>query len=298
MAYVVPCRLRDALSAMQFNTTYGKKTTKENFMINSKFHHVAKGVCMGLLAITSLSSYAIENGQHDYMHRNVGAVGFDLDGPANPIPPLGLCSGFVISDWAFVTAAHCIITPPPFASWAVTLEPGTPENPVIQPGIFTGDNVFDFPMLVEPIDAIAVHVHPGFEPGSRTLDVAVFEFPPGTFKVRPVRLAEPYYLDELDIQGVLYLRPVGLVGYGMLAETNEGFVVPGYRSRGFSKVSGITDDQLLITPTDVFDARLMDGDSGSPQFISGRAVSLTSTLEELQRLDLPEVLDFLAPFIE
>jgi hypothetical protein len=42
----------------------------------------------------------------------------------------------------------------------------------------------------------------------------------------------------------------------------------------------------------------MDGDSGSPQFISGRAVSLTSTLEELQRLDLPEVLDFLALFIE
>ena len=37
---------------------------------------------------------------------------------------------------------------------------------------------------------------------------------------------------------------------------------------------------------------------GSPQFISGRAVSLTSTLKELQRLDIPEVLDFLAPFIE
>jgi hypothetical protein len=34
-------------------------------MINSKFYRAAKGVCMGLLAITSLSSYAIENGQHD-----------------------------------------------------------------------------------------------------------------------------------------------------------------------------------------------------------------------------------------
>jgi len=267
-------------------------------MINSKFYRAAKGVCMGLLAITSLSSYAIENGQHDYMHRNVGGIGFDLDGPANPIPPLGLCSGFVISDWAFVTAAHCIITPPPFASWAVTLEPGTPENPVIQPGIFTGANVFDFPMLVETIDAIAVHVHPDFDPGSMTLDVAVLEFPPGTFKVRPVRLAEQYYLDELDIKGVLSLRPVGLVGYGAQALTFEGYAMPGYRSRGISKVSGISDNQLFLAPTDVFDAKLMPGDSGSPQFISGRAVSLTSSLEELQRLDIPEVLDFLAPFIE
>ncbi len=79
-------------------------------MINSKFHRVAKGVCMGLLAITSLSSYAIENGQHDYRHHNVGAIGFDIDGPDNPTPPLGLCSGFVISDRAFVTAAHCIVS--------------------------------------------------------------------------------------------------------------------------------------------------------------------------------------------
>ena len=269
-------------------------------MINSKFYRAVKGVCIGLLAITSLSSYAIENGQHDYRHHNVGAVGFDLDGPAGMLyPPIGLCSGFVISDRAFVTAAHCIITPPPFVSWAVTLEPGTPENPVILPGIYTGANGLEFPMIVETIDAIAVHVHPGFEAGSLTLDVAVLEFPPGTFKVRPVRLAEPYYLDELDIKGVLYRRPVGLVGYGMLAMTNEGYyVVPGYRSRGFSKASGITDNQLLLTPTDVFDAMLMPGDSGSPQFVSGRAVSLTSTLEELQRLDIPEVLDFLAPFIE
>jgi hypothetical protein len=267
-------------------------------MINSKFHQVAKGLCMGLLAITSLSSYGIENGQHDYMHHNVGALGFDIDGPDNPTPPFGLCSGFVISDRAFVTAAHCILFPGPFAqSWAVTLEPGTPENPVILPGIFTGANVFDFPMLVETINAVAVHMHPDFDPGSMTFDVAVLEFPPGTFKVQPVRLAEPYYLDELDIQGVLNLRPVGLVGYGMQALTNEGYVVPGYRSRGFSKVFGINDDQLLIAPTDVFDARMMPGDSGSPQFISGRAVSLGGDVE-LQRLDIPEVLDFLAPFIE
>lgn len=268
-------------------------------MINSKIHHVMKGLCMGLLAITSLSSYAIENGQHDYMHHNVGGIGFDIDGPAGEFPPLGLCSGFVISDRAFVTAAHCIITPGPLAqSWAVTLEPGTPENPVILPGIFTGANVFDFPMIVETIDAIAVHLHPDFDPGSLAYDVAVAEFPPGTFKVRPVRLAEQYYLDKLDIKGVLYRRPVGLVGYGAQALTNEGYVMPGYRSRGFSRVSDLNEDHLFLAPTDVFDAMIMPGDSGSPQFISGRAVSLVSDLDFNQRLDLPEVLDFLAPFIE
>ena len=267
-------------------------------MINSKFYRAAKGVCMCLLAITSLSSYAIENGQHDYMHHNVGIIGFDIDGPANGFPPIGFCSGFVISDRAFVTAAHCIVPIGDLAqSWAVTLEPGTPENPVVQPGIFTGDNLFDFVMLVETIHTTAVHLHPGFDPGNETLDVAVLEFPPGTFKVRPVRLAEPYYLDELDIQGVLYLRPVGLVGYGAQALTNEGLVMPGYRSRGFSMVSGLTDGRLFLSPTDVFDADALPGDSGSPQFISGRAVSLRSTGVG-QRLDLPEVLDFLAPFIE
>ena len=100
-------------------------------MINSKFYHVAKGVCMGLLAITSLSSFAIENGQHDYMHHNVGALGFDLDGPDNPIPPLAFCSGFVISDRAFVTAAHCIDLVDGFSpSYVVTLEPGQWAGPI------------------------------------------------------------------------------------------------------------------------------------------------------------------------
>ena len=268
-------------------------------MINPKLNNLVKLVCLGLLAIASLNSYAIENGQHDYRHHNVGAIGFDLDGPGTLFPPLGLCSGFVISDRAFVTAAHCInlvdhLSP----SWVVTLEPGTPGNPVILPGLFTGANVFDFPMLVETIDAIDVHVHPGFDAGNLTLDIAVLEFPPGTFKVQRVRLAGQYYLDELDIQTVLYRRPVGLVGYGAQALTNEGYVMPGYRSRGFSLVSDLNEDHLFLAPTDVFDALVMPGDSGSPQFISGRAVSLTSAIDLHQRLDLPEVLDFLAPFIE
>ena len=268
-------------------------------MINLKFHRLVKLVCMSILSIASVSSYAIENGQHDYMHHNVGAVGFDLDGPDGSLPPLGLCSGFVISDRAFVTAAHCIITIGSLAqSWAVTLEPGTPENPVILPGIFTGANVFDFPMLVETINTIAVHLHPGFDPGNMTLDIAVLEFPPGTFKVRPVRLAEQGYLDKLDNQGVLYLRPVGLVGYGAQALTAEGYAMHGYRSRGFSIVGGLTDDRLFLTPTGVFDAATMPGDSGSPQFISGRAVSLNSSTIGNQRLDIQEALDFLASFIE
>jgi len=54
---------------------------------------------------------------------------------------------------------------------------------------------------------------------------------------------------------------------------------------------------LLIAPTDVFNTRGMLGDSGSPQFISGRVVSLAGVVEQ-QRLDIPEILDFLAPFIE
>lgn len=109
---------------------------------------------------------AVENGRPDRAHRAVGALGFDVDG-AGPLPPFALCSGFVISDRAFVTAAHCITAVDGFAaSWAVTLEAGAPEDPIHPPGVFdlAGFNVFDFPILSETFATTTVHLHPGRGP--------------------------------------------------------------------------------------------------------------------------------------
>lgn len=261
--------------------------------------------CLVFLTGASVPAHAIENGKPDSAYRNVGALGFDVDGPGGN-PPFGICSGFVISDRAFVTAAHCITPFEGFAqSWAVTLEPGSPENPIIHPGTFTGANIFDFPMLVETISTTTVHMHPGFDEAAATYenDVAVLEFPSGTFDVPPVNLARRGLLNRLKRFGILKKLPVGVVGYGAEGfATNEagdilGLSIPGHRNRGFSALAGMSRTRLFLEPTPVLDSGLLSGDSGSPQFVLDRAVALSSVpgFGE-QRLDTPAVRWFLAQF--
>lgn len=255
----------------------------------------------GLLAATQ--AMAIENGRPDPGRRAVGALGFDVDGPDGPTPPLGICSGFVVSDSAFVTAAHCIVRVQPFArSWAVTLEGGSPEAPVILPGVFDrsppAPNVFDFPFLVESVTATAVTLHPMYDPATQANDVAVLEFPGGTFNVPPIRVVNSQWMEFLEHTGVLYYLPVLLQGYGA-SEDIDGmglrFLIPGYRQWGFTQVSATSAERISYAPTERFDARALPGDSGSPQRILGRAVSVTS-VGDSQRLDTPPVRAFLAPY--
>lgn len=244
---------------------------------------------------------AIENGKPDNAYVNVGAVGFDVDGPMGD-SPYGICSGFVISDRAFVTAAHCIETGIFFGakSWAVAPESGSEEYPVILPGIFTGGNIMDFPMQVDTIPAIAVQLHPLYDRDTHENDVAVLEFPSGTFNVAPVRLVRPGLLRLLKRLRILERLAVGVVGYGADGFDIEelGFSMPGYRQRGFTSIADMTRTRLTLEPTPVLDSSLLPGDSGSPQFVLGRAVSLSSIpgFGE-QRLDTPAVRWFLEPYI-
>jgi hypothetical protein len=241
---------------------------------------------------------AIEHGRPDSAHRAVGALGFDVDG-AGPLPPFALCTGFVISDRAFVTAAHCITAVEAFAvSWAVTLEEGTPEDPIHPPGVLdlANFNVFDFPMLAEVGVTTKVHLHPGHDPATLANDLAVLEFPAGTFGIRPLRLPTVGRLDHLARSGARYRRPVTLSGYGADADLGDwNYALPGYRRWGFSRVASLSAERLTLTPTRVFDAQTRPGDSGGPQLIQGVAVSLTS-VGDYQRLDTEEVRAFLAPF--
>ena len=75
-------------------------------------------------------------------------------------------------------------------SWVVTLEPGSPDDPVAPPGIFDVSvyNFSDFPILADTVVATGYHVHPNYDPQTLANDLAVIEFPAGTFSERPVRL--------------------------------------------------------------------------------------------------------------
>jgi hypothetical protein len=252
-----------------------------------------------IAAATAVPATAIENGRPDRSQKQVGALGFDIDGPLGPVPPFGLCSGFVLSDRAFVTAAHCIAAVQGIAmSWAVTIEPGSPKNPAIAPGILdlVLFNLTDFPILAETVSTTTVHVHPDFNPTTLAKHVAVLEFPAKTFHVRPAKVSPPGLLDWLDRVGILSHLPAGIAGYGADQDLGSfSFSIPGYRNRGFMAFVALTDESVFLDPSEDFTSRTLPGDSGSPRFILGWAVSLTS-MPDYQRLDIPAVREFLAPY--
>lgn len=245
------------------------------------------------------TAHAVENGQPDQGHRNVGVLGFDVDGPTGPTPPFGICSGFVLSDRAFVTAAHCLDPVKNIAqSWAVALDAGTPDAPISPPGVLSliQFNVTDFPILVETVSTTLVHTHPRYNPATSENDIAVLEFPAGTFTVEPVKLAGARLLDRLERLRILSRVAVGIVGYGAeQALGNAEFAIPGFRKRGVSSISELSRTRFVIQPMPVRDAMVLPGDSGSPQFVLDRVVGITS-VSDTQRLDITRARRFLQPF--
>lgn len=254
-------------------------------------------VFAGLAA--ALPASAVENGVYDRTNPAVTGFGFDVDGPGG-LPPFSLCSGFVISDYALATAAHCVLPLMGVAtSWAVALEHGSPDQPSTPPGIFNlaAYNFFDFPILVPTATAIDVHVHPNFDWTSLANDLAVLEFAPGTFSVRPVRLPPEGFLDRMARAGALYEVPVELAGCGTTEQIDDLlYWASGYCTRGFAIVTGLTEQSLIIGTNNVMNARVLAGDSGSPQTMFGYAVSITSQSGNKQRLDTPDTLWLLNQF--
>jgi len=265
-------------------------------------------VALSLLAtlLICAPAGAVDNGIPDgNRHPNVGLLGFDFDAEGAS-PPFFLCSGSVLSDRTFLTAAHCVDVFDDTVQWVVSLEPGTPQHPAYTPGLVFDD--FPFAITAPVERPLATIVHPGFDPDTLAHDLAILVFAPRTFDVPPVELAHPHLLDALARKPGIAGTSFTLVGYG--ADPDYSAAEPRYLARGYRQTAtapylALTSRQLRLAGSlQSGQGGLCLGDSGSPQFLgtSNVAVSQLSavgdTCQEIvaQRLDAPADRRFLSRY--
>ena len=91
------------------------------------------GAVLIAAALAAAPALAVDEGVPDGAgHPYVGVLAADPDGDG-PQTPYVWCSGSVLSDRVFLTAAHCIVAQPPETVWYVTLAPGSVRSPVYPP---------------------------------------------------------------------------------------------------------------------------------------------------------------------
>ena len=95
-------------------------------------------------AFAAAPALAVDEGVPDRDgHPYVGVLGADPDGDG-PQTPFLWCSGSVVSDSVFLTAAHCIVALPPETVWYVSLAAGSPRTPIYPP-VLPGEDFLAVP---------------------------------------------------------------------------------------------------------------------------------------------------------
>jgi secreted trypsin-like serine protease len=251
---------------------------------------------MAALLLTSISVKAITFGSPDNgAHPNVGALIVEYQGSYYQF-----CSGTLISDTVFLTAAHCTVNfqnsgLPLFVSFdedltdmsAATLIPGT---------AYTNPD-FMYHGMADPRDVAVVILA---APASSAY--------PG---IQPALLPTAGLLDQLGAKNGLKGQTFTAVGYGAKRLDKTGGFAPLYdeatRWKSTSSYMSKTGASLFLSQNPATgDGGTCYGDSGGPNFLgdSNTIAGITSwgdnpcrSTNVTYRVDTPQAREFLAQFV-
>jgi hypothetical protein len=219
---------------------------------------------------------------------NVGSVLIDLggDGVAEMY-----CTGTLISETVFLTAAHCLDFPAT-TKYYVTFAPSLLTGPYIL--------------------ATEVHIHPDY--ASAFVDIGVVILPEGTTTgITPAELPTLGYLDEVFARGGQAHTPAVLVGYGTtsLGRGNTEPVFQGIRMVAQTRILQVLGGFLFVATNAVNAGRggSCFGDSGGPLFLASDVTTVVGVASITTngacisqggyvRLDTEAALSFITQFLE
>jgi Trypsin len=252
---------------------------------------------IGLALMPASSAKAIVGGE--LADGQYGAVGTVVFQPSDGTPRFNLCSGFLISPAAFVTAGHCAVE-----ALGLQQELGGTIGVSLDPE-------FD-PATSDFVAASSVVVHPEFlanQLSYKTPDMAVMVLAEPIDGVDPIDLPDQGAADELANGSRLTT-----VGYGFTrdCQKNLGHCEIAYEpERRFATETLVSVSQWFVTinqnPNAKATGGICLGDSGGPHLLTGTntAVAITTAFETKGcwsisrdiRLDTETALNFLQPYL-
>jgi hypothetical protein len=229
------------------------------------------------------------------LYGNVGALYYDFNRNGRVDGDDLVCTGSLISETVFLTAAHCVEFLPAGSQLYVSFDHEA------------------FPRPSNPIASVSYAYDPGYAHDSGDYhDIAVVRLPAGSTRgITPVKLPTAGKLDELSAQGKLASTLFVNVGYGYDASVAGPmqFTFDGVRKYSKSEFMSLTQAHLglLMNSNATGEGGDCYGDSGGPKFIDGDlstiyAIVITGDVPCRAttwdyRLDTPNARAFLGQFV-